>query len=45
MGGALCMQLNRNDACTCRDECSSYRSSSRTDIKDEVTWDNASVCD
>ena len=43
--GALWMQLNRNNPRSRSGECASYRSSSRTDVEDEVTGDDASVCD
>lgn len=43
--GALWMQLNRNNACTRRGEGASYRASSRTDVENEVTRNDASVCD
>jgi hypothetical protein len=39
------MELNGNDARTGLDECASYRPSSRTDIENKVTGDDASVCD
>jgi hypothetical protein len=39
------MQLNRNNARTGRDERASYRSSSRTDVENKVTGNDASVCD
>jgi hypothetical protein len=35
--GALCMQLNRDNACTCFDERSSYRSSSCTNVENKFT--------
>ena len=43
--GALWMQLNRNNARTGGDERTSYRSSSRTDVENKVTGNDASVCD
>ena len=43
--GALWMQLNRNNARTGRDERAGYRSSSRTDVENKVTGNDASVCD
>jgi hypothetical protein len=43
--GALWMQLNRNNARTGGDERASYRSSSRTDVENKVTRNDASVCD
>lgn len=43
--GALWMQLNRNNSCTGRDESASYRSSSRADVENKVTGNDASVCD
>jgi hypothetical protein len=43
--GALGMQLIRNNARTGRDERASYRSSSRTDVENKVTGNDASVCD
>jgi hypothetical protein len=43
--GALWMQLNRNNARTGRDERASYCSSSRTDVENKVTGNDAIVCD
>ena len=43
--GALWMQFNRNDARTGGDERASYRSSSRTDVENKVTGNDAGVCD
>jgi hypothetical protein len=45
VGGALWMQLNRDDARPGRDERSSYRSSSGTDVENQVSRGDASVCD
>jgi hypothetical protein len=42
--GALRMQLNRHNARTRRHERASYRSSSRTDVENKVTGNDASVC-
>jgi hypothetical protein len=39
------MQLYRDNVGTGRDERSSNRSSSRTDVENKVTGNNASVCD
>ena len=43
--GALWVQLNRDNARTGRDERTSYRSSSRTDVENKVTGNDAGVCD
>jgi hypothetical protein len=43
--GARWMQLNRNNARTGRGERASYRSSSRTDVENKVTGNDASVSD
>jgi hypothetical protein len=45
VGGALWMQLNRNDARAGRDERASYRSSSGTDIENEIPGSDAGVYD
>jgi hypothetical protein len=43
--GPVWMQLDRNNARTGRDECASYRTRSRTDVEDEITGNDTSVCD
>jgi hypothetical protein len=39
------MQFNRNNVRAGRDECTGYRSSSRPDVENKVTGNDASVCD
>ena len=43
--GALWMQINRNNVRSSRGERASYRASSRTDVENKVTGNDASVCD